>query len=87
EKNIISIINSETLDAFDTIFDYLKQNNNQDITDKSTLKAMENSRKSVYKNHFFSKKQMNLDLFVRGENSNLKSSDTYSNLVGDNNMN
>src|SRR6185437_1160907 len=61
---------------------------NQNIIDKNTLKAMKNVRKSVYRNHFFSKKQTSLDLFVESEDSNFKSNDTfYSDLDGNNNMN
>ncbi|CAI2181321.1 18241_t:CDS:2, partial [Funneliformis geosporum] len=71
---------SEALDAFDKIFEYLKQDDNQGIVNKNTLKAMKNVRKSVYRIIFFSKRQMNLDLFVGSEESN-KSNDTYSNLV------
>jgi len=88
DENIISVTSSDALVAFDTIFDYLEQDENQNIIDKNTLKAMKNVRKSVYRNHFFSKKQTILDLFVESEDSNLKSNDTlYSDLVGNNNMN
>ncbi|CAG8696237.1 5621_t:CDS:2, partial [Funneliformis mosseae] len=77
DENIISVMSSDALVAFDTIFDYLKQDKNQNIIDKNTLKVMKNVRKSVYRNHFFSKKQTSLNLFVQSEDSNLKSNDTF----------
>ncbi|CAG8505369.1 5879_t:CDS:2 [Funneliformis caledonium] len=38
KKIIISVTSSEALGAFDTIFDYLEQDDNQDIIDKIHLK-------------------------------------------------
>ena len=74
--------------AYDDRTDRTFLENLSNIIDKNTLKAMKNVRKSVYRNHFFSKKQTSLDLFVESEDSNLKSNDTfYSDLGGNNNMN
>ncbi|GES94792.1 kinase-like domain-containing protein [Rhizophagus clarus] len=65
----IAFGNSEVLAAFDKIFIYLEQNNNQNIIDKSAFKAMKKARREVYRNNFFLKKQMSLDLFVKSNNS------------------
>ncbi|PKY41633.1 hypothetical protein RhiirA4_455253, partial [Rhizophagus irregularis] len=69
DSEITLVSSSEVLAAFDKIFIYLEQNNSQDIIDKSALKAMKRARKEVYRNNFFLKKQMSLDLFVKSNNS------------------
>ncbi|CAB4388692.1 unnamed protein product [Rhizophagus irregularis] len=69
DSEITLVSSSEVLAAFDKIFIYLEQNNSQDIIDKSALKAMKKARKEVYRNNFFLKKQMSLDLFVKSNNS------------------
>ncbi|GES91210.1 hypothetical protein RCL_jg25174.t1 [Rhizophagus clarus] len=69
DRKITLISSSEVLAAFDKIFIYLEQNNNQNIIDKSAFKAMKKARREVYRNNFFLKKQMSLDLFVKSNNS------------------
>ncbi|GES77977.1 CENP-B homolog protein 2-like [Rhizophagus clarus] len=69
DREITLISSSEVLAAFDKIFIYLEQNNNQNIIDKSAFKAMKKARREVYRNNFFLKKQMGLDLFVKSNNS------------------
>ncbi|GBC05708.1 hypothetical protein RclHR1_06390008 [Rhizophagus clarus] len=69
DREITLISSSEVLAAFDKIFIYLEQNNNQNIIDKSAFKAMKKARREVYRNNFFLKKQMSLDLFVKSNNS------------------
>ncbi|GBB84277.1 hypothetical protein RclHR1_01090016 [Rhizophagus clarus] len=69
DREIALISSSEVLAAFDKIFIYLEQNNNQNIIDKSAFKAMKKARREVYRNNFFLKKQMSLDLFVKSNNS------------------
>lgn len=87
DKNIISVTSSEVLIAFDTIFNYVEQNDSQDIFDKSALKVMKKIRKMVYRNNFFSKKQSSLDLFITDKGSKLKPNDTYIDSVDNNTMN
>jgi hypothetical protein len=86
-KNIISVTNSEALTALDTIFNYVKQNDSQNIFDKNTLKVMKKIRKMVYRNNFFSKKQSSLDLFVTDKGSKLKPNNTHINPVNNNTIN
>ncbi|GES78741.1 tigger transposable element-derived protein 6-like [Rhizophagus clarus] len=87
DKDIISVTSSEALIAFDTIFNYVKQNDSQDIFDKSALKVMKKIRKIVYRNNFFSKKQSSLDLFVTDKGSKLKPNNTAIDPVDNNTMN
>ncbi|CAB5116282.1 unnamed protein product [Rhizophagus irregularis] len=69
DREITSVSSSEVLAAFDKIFIYLEQNKSQDIIDKGAFKAMKKARREVYRNNFFSKKQMSLDLFVKTNDS------------------
>ncbi|CAB5377764.1 unnamed protein product [Rhizophagus irregularis] len=87
DKDIISVTSSEALIAFDTIFNYVEQNDSQDIFDKSALKVMKKIRKIVYRNNFFSKKQSSLDLFVTDKGSKLKPNNTAIDPVDNNTMN
>ncbi|GES79076.1 CENP-B homolog protein 2-like [Rhizophagus clarus] len=87
DKDIISVTSSEALIAFDTIFNYVEQNDSQDIFDKSALKVMKKIRKIVYRNNFFSKKQSSLDLFVIDKGSKLKPNNTAIDPVDNNTMN
>ncbi|CAG8531682.1 4983_t:CDS:2 [Funneliformis mosseae] len=78
DRDITPVSHSKVLVTFDTNFIYLEQNDSQDIIDKDAFKAMKKARREVYRNNFFSKKQMNLDLFVKS-NDNVDS-------IGNNNM-
>ena len=75
DGGITPVTSSEVLAAFDTIFIYLEQSDNQDIIDKNAFKAMKKARQGVYRNF---KKQMSLNLFVTGESRNFKFNDTYT---------
>ncbi|GBB97229.1 hypothetical protein RclHR1_29410003 [Rhizophagus clarus] len=92
QENEINVSSSEVLAAFDKIFIYLEQNNNQDIIDKSAFKAMKKARREVYRNNFFLKKQMSLDLFVKSNNSidgigNMNREDIKDNIIDVDNIN
>ena len=78
------VTSSEVLAAFDMIFNYLEQNDIQDIFNKNILKTMKKVRKIIYRNNFFSKKQLSLDLFVADKGGN---NDTYNDSVDDNTIN
>lgn len=69
DRETTLVSSSEVLVAFDKIFIYLEQNKSQDIIDKTAFKAMKKARREVYRNNFFSKKQMSLDLFVKSNDS------------------
>jgi hypothetical protein len=51
------------------IFIYLKQNKSQDIINKEDFKVIKKARKKVYRNNFFLKKQISLDLFIKTNDS------------------
>ncbi|CAB4424857.1 unnamed protein product [Rhizophagus irregularis] len=87
DKDIISVTSSETLIAFDTIFNYVEQNDSQNIFDKSALKVIKKIRKIVYRNNFFSKKQSSLDLFITDKGSKLKLNNADIDPVDNNTMN
>ncbi|GBB97721.1 hypothetical protein RclHR1_03050010 [Rhizophagus clarus] len=51
DREITLVSSSEVLAAFDKIFIYLEQNNNQDIIDKSAFKTMKKARREDIYNH------------------------------------
>ncbi|PKK69097.1 hypothetical protein RhiirC2_148908, partial [Rhizophagus irregularis] len=83
DREITSVSSSEVLAAFDKIFIYLEQNKSQDIIDKGAFKAMKKARREVYRNNFFSKKQMSLDLFVKTNDSVDGVDNNNMNRIGD----
>ncbi|CAB5093256.1 unnamed protein product [Rhizophagus irregularis] len=83
DREITSVSSSEVLATFDKIFIYLEQNKSQDIIDKGAFKAIKKARREVYRNNFFSKKQMSLDLFVKTNDSVDGVDNNNMNRIGD----